>query len=566
MKLQENKTPQFNRQQNVRMYSQPLQRKNEMAENGGTLNAPTTTSASKTAVAFTGAEVFTTFLRFLETNQAWGATAVDLGCMGIPRTTVDFTRGPDAGFETMRREFSSTADDALVGAYGLGAAFLLSQALNKEYGIKAHKMFIGDEMLDISNHIWNEKKSSPNQLRDFVTELADGAKGFNPEHAENHRIDEKGFVGMDKITKEEFINKLEKEIKDGPEEISKETKNVLKALYAGSTGADSKIKLEKEIDGKTVKSVSSLEDYIKNSYKMGKAFMNENVAKTFETGNASDNVFIKSLKRLNKNTAIIGIGVATAIGCSLQPLNIYLTKKKTGKSGFVGVEGGREPDKSTGFKLLKLAVAAAGGFAIMRSIGKPSEILGKIQFKGLTPTIAQFKLVYGMTVISRFLAARDKNELRESSIKDSLGFVNWLILGGFVSKLAAAGIEKLPKFKNAGEKFVMYNKNENGKGFFNWLTKSGIITRDEILHSALKKAGISTIKANGQAMTFTEMMKAAPSAAKTKVRFAALIQISGYLYSGLVLGMGIPKLNIAITNSIEKKRKAKEALKANEQG
>ena len=43
------------------------------------------------------------FLRFLDTNQAWGATAVDFSCMVAPRTITDFTRGPEAGVETMRR-------------------------------------------------------------------------------------------------------------------------------------------------------------------------------------------------------------------------------------------------------------------------------------------------------------------------------------------------------------------------------------------------------------------------------------------------------------------------------
>ena len=39
---------------------------------------------------FTGAmDVVTGGLRFFETNQAWGANAVDLGSMVIPRTWTD---------------------------------------------------------------------------------------------------------------------------------------------------------------------------------------------------------------------------------------------------------------------------------------------------------------------------------------------------------------------------------------------------------------------------------------------------------------------------------------------
>lgn len=508
-------------------------------------------------VSFKGAEAFTMFLRFLENNQALGASVVDIGCMGIPRTTVDFTRGPDAGFETMRREFSSTADDALIGAFGMGAAYLLSQQINKNFNIKAHKMLMNDETLDILSHTWNDEKN----LNGYWQKVLSNAQGFNPYH-ENK--DPKGWVEIDNQTKENVIGRLKEEFKEGSnksEEQIKETKHYIKALIADSTGAESKFKIKKEINKKAVESVTSLSDFVDNLYNTSKAFMRKEVADTFKA-DIKDNTFIKKMKGLNKWTAITGIGIATAIGCSLQPFNMYLTRKKTGKTGFVGVEG-REPDKSTGFKVLKAIAAGAGGLAVMRSIGKFSEVMGKVQFKGIIPTIPQFKLVYGMTIVSRFLSARDKNELREATIKDTLGFVNWLILGGFVSKLVALGAEKMSRFK--GEKFINYNPienaNQNGKSLPKWLSGT-IITRDEVLHSALKKVGISTVKGN-KAMTFREMMKEAkihaPEAYK-KVKFLSLIQLSGYLYSGLVLGIGIPKLNIAITKSIEKKRKEKAAL------
>ena len=39
-------------------------------------------------------------------------------------------------------------------------------------------------------------------------------------------------------------------------------------------------------------------------------------------------------------------------------------------------------------------------------------------------------------------------------------------------------------------------------------------------------------------------------------------QAAGYLFSGLVLGLGIPNLNIYITNTLDKKRKAAKAAQA----
>ena len=52
----------------------------------------------------------------------------------------------------------------------------------------------------------------------------------------------------------------------------------------------------------------------------------------------------------------------------------------------------------------------------------------------------------------------------------------------------------------------------------------------------------------------------APKALKS-AKWLNLVQVAGYLYSGLALGIAVPKLNIAITNAINNK-KAKQAEQA----
>ena len=513
-------------------------------------------NGQKANPSFKGGEAFIQVLNFLETNQALGATAVDVGCMGVPRTMTDFSRGPDAGLETMRREFSSTIVDALIGVYGIGAALLISQAFNKKYDVKAHKMLISDEALEISHDTWKESKGS---MKDYLTQIAKKTKGFG----------ENGWTGIDNV-QEKFVNKMMTEV-ESTDKLSKEAHAYLKNLLANGTGAEKSFKLEVKLDKKGKDgedlfktAVSNLDAYIDDVYKVAKALSKKGVKDTFGNFDKPESVFFKKLKGLNKTTSIMGIAFAAALGCSLQPINMYLTRKKTGKTGFVGVEG-REPDNTKGFKVLKVIAAATAGLAVLGTIGKkPSEVLSAIKFKGFFPTIPQYKFVYGFTIISRLLSARDKNELRESSIKDSLGFANWLILGGFVSKLTAAGFEKMARFKD--DKFIRHNEAEHGKGFWKWLTEAPIVSREEILHTAFKKAKISTMKlVDGKevAKTFKEMLKEAPKEVKTKIKYLGFIQMAGYVYSGIVLGVGIPKLNIAITNGIEKKRKAKlEAAKA----
>lgn len=513
-------------------------------------------------IAFKSAAVVTQVFRFLETNAALGASAVDVTCMGIPRTAVDSTRGPDAGLETARREFSSTAVDAGIGAFGIGAAYVFSRGIKKDYGIQAHKMLISDDTFEILSNIYDSHKGSDNQLRNSLLENVKIVKGFNPDSKIHRTINDNGFVSVEnEKAQEKIVDKLLEAIENKADnkkgkQALEEIKACSKAMFLDELGSERTIRIEKN----GIKTTSSLDNYINDVINAHKAFESGEVKKILNGENIFKSKVFTRLINLNKKTAIGGLAIASGIACSLQPINMYLTKKKTGKSGFVGVEG-REPDKSKGFKALKLGAAATFCYAVMRNIAKtPKDVLKAVQFKGIIPTIPQFKFVYGLTIVSRFMAARDKNELRESSIKDSLGFVNWLILGGFVSKLTAAGIEKL-----TGEKYIRYNKNENGHRWVDWLTESSIATREEVLHESLKKVGISTIKADGKAMTFMEKMNAAAKhapEARTKIRYINMIQFAGYLWSGLALGFGIPKLNIAITKSIEAKRKAKEAIQS----
>ena len=103
--------------------------------------------------------------------------------------------------------------------------------------------------------------------------------------------------------------------------------------------------------------------------------------------------------------------------------------------------------------------------------------------------------------------------------------------------------------------------------FFNKVIKAPLVSRDEVLHRGLKAAGIDTIE-NGKALSFKQMLKklASPEVreairkeTKGKLRALSIAQVAGYLYSGLVLGVGIPKLNIYMTNKSEAKRKARIA-------
>ena len=80
-------------------------------------------------------------------------------------------------------------------------------------------------------------------------------------------------------------------------------------------------------------------------------------------------------------------------------------------------------------------------------------------------------------------------------------------------------------------------------------------TRDEILHAALGKKAFK----DGKALSYNQMVKLADKATKVKLNKLSIAQVINYLYTGLVLGFGIPSLNIYLTNRREAKKAAKEA-------
>ncbi|MBQ9688431.1 hypothetical protein IJV79_02205 [bacterium] len=510
-------------------------------------------------------------LNFLQTNQAIGATAVDMGFMCTPRTIVDFTRSPQAGVETMRREYSSSLNDAFLGMYGMGAAALLAKGLNKKFDVNAHKLFIDNNRLDILADI-KSKTGDLNKdanLKKYLGEIVDSTTAFNP--LDTAKADANGWVKIGDKTKTTLVDKLAEEINadataKGAKKKTNDLKKVLKSILIEDTGAEADFKISRKIlDSKEnwvqKSSTSSVDDYIDNIIKTSKMFQSQKVHDTFKQGQSVlDNSFVKGLKGLNAKTTIAGIGFCAALGALVQPINIWLTKKQTGSTAFVG---GGEENKTAGFKALKAGLAGVGMVGVLRSIGNFKDVFSKIQFKGPLPTIPQFKLVYGITIASRFLSARNENELRESVIKDTLGFANWLILGGFVSKLAALGLEKGAAKKGNPITLLKYNKQE-AKGAPKWLAGQ-VLSREEVLRSALAKAGKSTIKADGKAMNLSELMKLAkqhtPKALKS-AKLLNLVQVAGYIYSGLALGIGVPKLNIAITNAINAKKANQQAEKA----
>lgn len=523
-------------------------------------------------------------LRYLATNQAVGANCVDLGFMVIPRTTSDFVRrGPDAGLETGRRESMGTINDSLMGVYGAvaGAITAAVMGMKSKFGAKINKVLASPETANILAENKAEQIKTNKTQAEYLEGVLSRLKAYNPSAA---GADKEGYVKLSEKTIKEVAEILDSAIGEMPKDDAKSFweglfkkegfKPYLDAainMVTEQTGAQSKYILE-SADGK-LQSVTNLPTVLEDICRVSNVFNKEKVSNAFveqvrNNKGVVDNTFMKAWSKFAKSKSAAGFAVAAAVGLSVQPINMYLTKKKTGSDGFVGVEG-RTKDTSKGFFALKVASGLAFFAVVLKSIGTGLRgFMDKMAFKGFWPTINQLKGVYGLTIISRALSARDKDELRESLTKDILGFFSWLVLGDIVNRMTAESLDK---------SVMNRTKDVEKESWFKRVFHSSLKTRDEILIETLAKNGVSTTKTvDGKkvAKTFSEMMKdldglandAIKNATKKRLKTLNRAQMAGYLFSGLVLGLGIPNLNIYITNKLDKKKKAKaEAAKQAEQ-
>lgn len=510
-------------------------------------------------------------LRYLATNQAIGANGVDFCFMVTPRTASDtIKRGPAAGLETFRREIMGTVNDSFIGLFGAAAGALIAMGINKKFGLNVNDIFTAPETLNIlAENKADQLKNNKTQL-DYIKSTLAEVKAYNPTSA---RADADGFVKLSQNTIDETAAYFDKalnskiEFHKWADKKTPDAKNVIINKITEDTGAQSRYILESA--DKKIKSETNLKSLLNDIYIVSESFNNNKVKASFEeqikSGKAvQENAFIKGLTKFMKSRAGAGFAIASAVGLSVQPINMYLTKLKTGTDGFVGVEG-RSKDNSAGFKGIKTVSSAAFFSMILATLNMsplqflkaPGKFMDKMAFTGKMPTVNQLKGIYGVTIISRIFSARDKDELREVLTKDTLGYLSWLVLGDIINKLAADGLDKT---------VMNYKKGLKTANPFKRTFNAALKTRDEIVIETLAAQGKSTTKqVEGKtvAKSFKELLKEVDTLTpdvkkitKKRLRVLNAAQLAGYLFSGLVLGLGIPNLNIYVTNALDKKRKS----------
>lgn len=448
----------------------------------------------------------------LSNNDMLNASAIDIFAMDTPRTIIEFKhRGKNAGMEMGFREYTGTFIAEFSAAL---FALITSKAVSKLYKPQIPvnaDTWATNKALETFNEIF---KSSQNTPQDFIKNSLNsivGLAGKNRVHF-NQVPPEKAEPIIQTLT-DVITNPKTKQ--ETTKILSKVQTSIIDVL-----GADNNI----TVNAANKSFSANLTHVLRDMTDLGKnVFFKEGVKNTDE--------IINKLKTINKSRIFIAIPLSMLLAITNQYINRQLTKRRTGIDNFVGennyeqnVKSGNEQKKEKG--LIYKKMLSAGVFLTMLTkvmgVKKPSDFISKLEFDGPATSGNAIKTIYGTLITGRIFAAKDSTELRETTVRDYLGFLSWLVLGGFAAKAVGQALD--PKQE------VLFNVSKQGKGLVHWLKDVSLKSQKEVI-------------AQGG--------NVAKNLAKLNIA-----QLSGIAYSAVMLGVLLPKLNIAMTKSKKPKQEA----------
>ena len=448
----------------------------------------------------------------LSNNDMLNASFVDVFAMDTPRTIVETkNRGKQAGIEMGFREYTGTfIAEFSAAVFAIIASKFISKKLNPDVKVNSGS-WITNNGLNVFSDIYNKSEKTPKSYVENILNSISGVVGNKT----------KNFVDIDKTKTKPVIERLTSLITDKTID-KKASKKVLTGIQdeiINLLGADNSITIKSGKNEVTSNLTHALRDIVDSG---------KNIFFT-KTKHAPSEI-VQKLKRMNNLRIGIAIPLSMGLAITNQYLNRYLTKRRTGIDNFVGENGyennvisKNEKKKEKGLWLKK--IISAGIFVLMLTkvmgIKKPLDIIKKLEFDGPATSGNAIKTIYGTLILGRIFASKDSTELRETNVRDYLGFLHWLVLGGFVAKGVGQAFDQ--KQEN------LFNISKHGKGIKHWLQNVSLKSQKEIIAQG------GNVKAN--------------------LRKLNIAQISGITYSAVMLGVLLPKLNIWMTRNKYNKKK-----------
>lgn len=533
---------------------------------------------AKNQISFKGWESAINSLgAIIQTNELVGPTVVDIVSMVIPRTCIDATRGKDAGIETFARETTGYSTNCLIpGFVAMAVGGILGKIFWRDTKIKT-SLATESSSIEMLHKAWTDASASENIadkekiVEQYVSNVLNkteglvgkvgtekqGWKKFEDEHIKFINNSEKPDINPIKKLAD-LINRSQKASRKELKEIKEEFVHIL--------GASENIK----VDAGNEKNIKTTAKRLVNEiYIVGREVFTK-IEKPEQIDKA-----VNKLTKISKIKSALTLSLFACFAFSLQFINRHMTKKRTGSGAFVGLSKiSREEDAEknankpkTKFHIAKaLSVAGILGIAaasiantlrpkeIWQTFSNQKSLLEKLEFNSKWTHLNQIRTIYAFMIAGRILASADKHELRETDLRDMPGFLNWLVLGGFVAK-------GYGKWASKGELINASEKRPGKKADFltrakHFLANESLVSHNEIkerkitfeeAEKILLNAGISKLPEDTGKMV--EMARSLLNKQLNKSIFA------GIAYSTLMLGTFIPWINKRITNALTSDKK-----------
>ncbi len=488
---------------------------------------------------------YTESMRACDQNVLVDVFGRDVFAMILPRTWIDMSRNVFAGSETLFREcFSAFVDLFLPGLTARGAAYVAGKSSANKHKVNTDT-WANSEQLKLINSAINKNGKDGHA---WIEQILEHTKGLNGDGNTGWKaLDKLGQKDRESIAKE-LYNAVKSQNK---QDIKTHTEAAMKQ-FIESSGVQKNLKIDASKVGASGEIRTNLKDLFNNIVSSGKSLAN--------VSEIARNDAAKFLQKLSKVKSLIALGTAASVGVSLQFVNRWLTKRRTGCDGFVGYadydkniakNSNKKEKKKFKPKLFVAKLASVAGFAMLpltlisghknplKVLNKKglTEFAKKLEFTNPYPSMNQIRAVFSTIIMGRIIASSDENELRETMIRDTASYFSWLCLGGLASKAwAAASAGKI-----ANNPLFNFTKKCPEKNFFKQL---GHLISDKTALKSHGELGKEHIGKLNNALMF------------------------GIANSCLMLGVGIPYLNKIQTNlktkkwklGLDKKNKPKEQI------
>lgn len=501
----------------------------------------------------------------LDKNAMIQVSFVDTVSTNIPRTLVDLKTGLAAALETCRREFSGLFVNCLMPSFiVMGAASLLPKKGLKGTGVVS-SWANGDSIAKFKDKFIEAQSSgAKDTTREYVKKTLSSLSG----------LDGKNWVEFSTKAQEPLFEQAVDEVTQAISSAGKQKRGLLKSArtkLVDLTKTESVLKF----NGKPQ---ANLEETLRDVADLGSKFNKVKSKALAEIGKTADgelsseaadkikdsvNKYSTSLKKFVNKKSLIGLAAVIGIAVSIQTINRAITRKQFKAEGapiykdFGKKDTTQKMDEKQKRKFaVEKGIAAAGmyGLAALSMMKKPS--MGMFQFSGFFPTLDQCRWIASSTFASRILGAEDKNELRETTVRDIASFSGLYFLGDYVKKGVASGIEALSRTKKGakivGENVVLLNRQKE-------VAKPIIEEGASLMQKAAKQTGYRA-KQFGNWIKNTSLKGSAEVASKNVRNLRNICRVADIAFSIVMLGVLLPKYNRRVTEKkVEAAKKQKEA-------